>query len=268
MSARRMPPLQPVNAGTKTVLGQADWRPVDCLADLGCDMIGGMADIDFSLLDVPRSAPVDDPEAYLRAAIAWHFGEDTGCAFWLRTARHAGLQPADRRQHLHRPAAVSQSAERVAQRAGRGPDSARLRISAADAADIRIRRHHRCAQKDCAAAGLGRAGHPMADRGLRHRRLSARPRLPVHDAERAARRGLLLSPGLRAARLGLSRDRHRPALGQEDHRPQRRLGGGGLRRPSHRAGRPCSADPARREPAHHSAAARGHCPQRRRGRTW
>ena len=28
-----------------------------------------MADIDFSLLDVPRSAPVDDPEAYLREVL-------------------------------------------------------------------------------------------------------------------------------------------------------------------------------------------------------
>src|SRR6201999_3517214 len=52
-----------------------------------------MADIDFSLLDVPRSAPVDDPEAYLRAAIAWHFGEETGSAFWLRTARTLDFDP-------------------------------------------------------------------------------------------------------------------------------------------------------------------------------
>src|ERR1700723_4626470 len=52
-----------------------------------------MADIDFSLLDVPRSAPVDDPEAYLRAAIAWHFGEETGSAFWLRTARTLNFNP-------------------------------------------------------------------------------------------------------------------------------------------------------------------------------
>jgi hypothetical protein len=52
-----------------------------------------MADIDFSLLDVPRSAPVDDPEAYLRAAIAWHFGEDTGSAFWLRAARTLNFNP-------------------------------------------------------------------------------------------------------------------------------------------------------------------------------
>ncbi|OIN78696.1 AMP-binding protein [Mycobacterium malmoense] len=48
---------------------------------------------DFSLLDVPRSVPVDDPEAYLSAAIAWHFGEDTGCPFWLRTARTLSFNP-------------------------------------------------------------------------------------------------------------------------------------------------------------------------------
>ncbi|WP_068181094.1 AMP-binding protein [Mycobacterium sp. UM_CSW] len=48
---------------------------------------------DFSLLDVPRSAPVADPEAYLRAAMAWHFGEDTGSRFWLRTAETLNFDP-------------------------------------------------------------------------------------------------------------------------------------------------------------------------------
>ncbi len=52
-----------------------------------------MVDIDFSLLDVPRSVPVDDPEAYLRAAIAWHFGADTGSPFWLRTAQTLNFNP-------------------------------------------------------------------------------------------------------------------------------------------------------------------------------
>jgi hypothetical protein len=52
-----------------------------------------MADIDFALLDVPRPEPVDDPEAYLRAAIAWHFGKDTGSAFWLRTAARLDFDP-------------------------------------------------------------------------------------------------------------------------------------------------------------------------------
>ncbi|MGO8939242.1 MAG: phenazine antibiotic biosynthesis protein [Mycobacterium sp.] len=52
-----------------------------------------MADIDFSLLDVPRSVPIDDPGAYLRAAMAWHFGEDTGSPFWLRTAQTLNFNP-------------------------------------------------------------------------------------------------------------------------------------------------------------------------------
>ena len=52
-----------------------------------------MDDIDFSLLDVPREMPPDDPQAYLRTAIAWHFGEDTGSPFWLRAARKLGFNP-------------------------------------------------------------------------------------------------------------------------------------------------------------------------------
>lgn len=56
-------------------------------------MIDGMADTDFSLLDVPRPHPVDDPEAYLRAAVAWHFGEQTGSVFWLRAARSFDFDP-------------------------------------------------------------------------------------------------------------------------------------------------------------------------------
>jgi phenylacetate-coenzyme A ligase PaaK-like adenylate-forming protein len=49
--------------------------------------------IDFSLLDVPRHQPVDDPDAFLRSAIAWHFGDDTGCAFWLRAAKELDFDP-------------------------------------------------------------------------------------------------------------------------------------------------------------------------------
>ena len=52
-----------------------------------------MADIDFSLLDVPRPVPVEEPEAYLRAAIAWHFGENTGSTFWLRIAKTLDFNP-------------------------------------------------------------------------------------------------------------------------------------------------------------------------------
>ncbi|WP_078287887.1 phenazine antibiotic biosynthesis protein [Mycobacterium sp. D16R24] len=52
-----------------------------------------MVEVDFSLLDVPRITPVVDPEGYLRAAIAWHFGEDTGSPFWLRTVQTLDFQP-------------------------------------------------------------------------------------------------------------------------------------------------------------------------------
>lgn len=53
---------------------------------------GCVPDIDFSLLDVPRDEP-PDPEAYLRAAIAWHFGADTGSPFWLRAAKSLDFNP-------------------------------------------------------------------------------------------------------------------------------------------------------------------------------
>jgi phenylacetate-coenzyme A ligase PaaK-like adenylate-forming protein len=52
-----------------------------------------VSDIDFSLLDVPRDAPPADPRAFLRAAIAWHFGEDTGSPFWLRAAQSLDFDP-------------------------------------------------------------------------------------------------------------------------------------------------------------------------------
>ncbi len=52
-----------------------------------------MAGVDFSLLDVPRERPVNDPAAFLRAAIAWHFGEDTGSPFWLRAAKTLDFNP-------------------------------------------------------------------------------------------------------------------------------------------------------------------------------
>ena len=52
-----------------------------------------MAGVDLSLLDVPREQPVGDPVAFLRAAIAWHFGKDTGSAFWLRAAQSLDFNP-------------------------------------------------------------------------------------------------------------------------------------------------------------------------------
>jgi phenylacetate-coenzyme A ligase PaaK-like adenylate-forming protein len=56
-------------------------------------MVSVDSSVDFSLLDVPRSVSVEDPEAYLRAAIAWHFGEDTGSPFWLRIAQTLDFNP-------------------------------------------------------------------------------------------------------------------------------------------------------------------------------
>ena len=56
-------------------------------------MISGMADVDFSLLAVPRQVPPDDAAAFLRAAIAWHFGEESGSPFWLRAAKSLDFDP-------------------------------------------------------------------------------------------------------------------------------------------------------------------------------
>lgn len=59
----------------------------------GGDTIGAVTGVDFSLLDVPRDRPVEDPDAFLRAAVAWHFGDDTGCVFWLRAAKDLDFDP-------------------------------------------------------------------------------------------------------------------------------------------------------------------------------
>lgn len=51
------------------------------------------AEVDFTLLDVPRQVRVPDNDAYLRAALAWHFGTETGSAFWLRIAPSLNFDP-------------------------------------------------------------------------------------------------------------------------------------------------------------------------------
>ncbi|MFL6117949.1 MAG: phenazine antibiotic biosynthesis protein [Catenulispora sp.] len=45
----------------------------------------------WAILDPARDP--DDPDAYLRAAVAWHFGPDTGSAFWLRRAEKLDFDP-------------------------------------------------------------------------------------------------------------------------------------------------------------------------------
>jgi phenylacetate-coenzyme A ligase PaaK-like adenylate-forming protein len=56
--------------------------------------------VDPSILDVPRATPPADADAFLRAAMAWHFGADTGSAFWLRAAADLDFDPVtDVRTH-------------------------------------------------------------------------------------------------------------------------------------------------------------------------
>jgi hypothetical protein len=52
-----------------------------------------VADIDYSLLEVPRGSPPEDLETFLRTALAWHFGADTGSLFWLRMAATLDFDP-------------------------------------------------------------------------------------------------------------------------------------------------------------------------------
>jgi phenylacetate-coenzyme A ligase PaaK-like adenylate-forming protein len=52
-----------------------------------------MRTADLSLLDLPRSEPIDDPEAYLRAAVRWHFSPDTGSRYWLQRAKSLEFDP-------------------------------------------------------------------------------------------------------------------------------------------------------------------------------
>jgi phenylacetate-coenzyme A ligase PaaK-like adenylate-forming protein len=49
--------------------------------------------VDFSILDVPRDTPPEDADGYLRAAVAWHFGADTGSPFWLHAAKELDFDP-------------------------------------------------------------------------------------------------------------------------------------------------------------------------------
>ena len=48
---------------------------------------------DFSLIDLPRIEPIDDPQAYLQAVLQWHFGPDTGSRYWLKRAEALDFNP-------------------------------------------------------------------------------------------------------------------------------------------------------------------------------
>ena len=223
-----------------------------------------MPDVDFTLLEVPRAVPVDDPEAYLRAAIAWHFGEDTGSAFWLRATKHLDFDPLTDIKHVRRPAPFPQSRQRASQRAveeliprgyGSPPPVPQIFESGGTTGAPK-----RTAQlPDWVEQVVAWQTEDFTVGGF-----VPRPRLPVHDAERTARGELLFAADLRATGLRLSSDRPRSAVGEEAGRPQRDPRGGRICRPRHRAGQMDPADPERRKHAHHPAAARGDGPQRRR----
>jgi phenylacetate-coenzyme A ligase PaaK-like adenylate-forming protein len=51
------------------------------------------------ILDLPFGTP-PDPDEFIRAAMEWHFGPETGCAFWLDRAKTLGFDPrADVKTH-------------------------------------------------------------------------------------------------------------------------------------------------------------------------
>lgn len=52
-----------------------------------------MADNMFALLDLPATTPIDRPDAYLRAAVQWHFSAHTGSPFWLRRSEQLDFDP-------------------------------------------------------------------------------------------------------------------------------------------------------------------------------
>jgi len=46
----------------------------------------------FAILSLPYGTR-PDPDEYLRSAMAWHFGTDTGSPFWLARAATLGFDP-------------------------------------------------------------------------------------------------------------------------------------------------------------------------------
>jgi hypothetical protein len=52
-----------------------------------------MSNADFSLIELPRTQPVDEPQAYLQAALRWHFSQETGSPYWLERAKTFQFNP-------------------------------------------------------------------------------------------------------------------------------------------------------------------------------
>jgi phenylacetate-coenzyme A ligase PaaK-like adenylate-forming protein len=50
-------------------------------------------DTDFSLIDLPRTEPIDDASAYLQATVRWHFSPETGSPYWLKRAKALDFDP-------------------------------------------------------------------------------------------------------------------------------------------------------------------------------
>ncbi|UNO43594.1 hypothetical protein [Streptomyces sp. MST-110588] len=51
-----------------------------------------MKSVDDSILDTPLTN-TPDPDAFIQAAMRWHFGPDTGPCFWLDRAARSGFDP-------------------------------------------------------------------------------------------------------------------------------------------------------------------------------
>jgi RNA polymerase sigma-70 factor, ECF subfamily len=65
-----------------------------------------MMPVDFSLLDLPRAHPVEDPQAYLQAAVRWHFSPEKGRPCWLRRAQGLDINPLTDEKTFEDPAAL------------------------------------------------------------------------------------------------------------------------------------------------------------------
>ena len=226
-----------------------------------------MADIDFSLLDVPRDAPPEDPETFLRTAMAWHFRADTGSPFWLRAAKSLDFDPltdvqtfADLRRFPNlvdelRGVPVDDLIPR-----GYGSPAPIPRIfesGGTTGAPKRtaqlpdwVEQVTRWQVEDFTAGGFVSGGG-----------------LACPDAEWPARGGPFRPGGRRTPGVGVPPDRHGSTLGQEARRPKRDVGDHRLCRPCAGAGDAHLADPGSREPACHTAVGGSDRPRRPSGRS-